>query len=97
MTYAFHPAAAAEYLETIAYYESRRPGLGAAFLAEFERILAEITRTPDRFPIEREADVRRAQLRRFPFSVLYRDLGEIVEVLAVAHHRRRPAYWAGRL
>ena len=97
MSYVFHPEAAAEHLEAIAYYESRRPGLGARYLAEFERVVAEICRAPGRNPIEREPDVRRAQLRRFPFAVLYREVDSNVEVLAVAHHRRRPAFWLGRL
>ena len=39
MTYGFHPEAEAEHLETIAYYESRGAGLGARYLAEFERLL----------------------------------------------------------
>lgn len=30
MTYFFHPAAEAEHLETVAYYESKRAGLGAS-------------------------------------------------------------------
>ena len=35
MTYQFHPAAASEHLDSIAFYESRLAGLGAAFrLAE---------------------------------------------------------------
>jgi len=37
MSYFFHPAAEAEYLESVAYCESRRPGLGAMYLAEFEK------------------------------------------------------------
>lgn len=42
MSYWFHPAAEAEYLESIAFYESKRPGLGATYLAEFERIMASV-------------------------------------------------------
>jgi toxin ParE1/3/4 len=97
VTYVFHPEAAAEHLEAIAYYEGHRPGLGAAFVAEFERAVTEITQTPSRYPMERKPDIRRAQLRRFPFAVLYREAGGNVQILAVAHHRRRPAYWLGRL
>lgn len=93
----FHPQAEAEHLEAIAYYESRRPGIGAIYLAEFERALAEACRTPERFPIEREPDIRRVQVFRFPFAILFRTVNDAVEVLAVAHHRRRPAYWLGRL
>jgi hypothetical protein len=41
--------------------------------------------------------VRRAQLRRFPFLLLFRVLGrEVIEILAVAHMRRRPNYWKRR-
>lgn len=32
MSYVFHPAAEAEYLESIAYFESKQAGLGASFL-----------------------------------------------------------------
>jgi hypothetical protein len=39
MSYFFHPAAEAEYLEAIAYYESKRPGLWATYLTEFERVI----------------------------------------------------------
>ena len=46
MSYEFHPAAEAEYLESIAYYESKRPRLGASYLAEFERILVHVCESP---------------------------------------------------
>ena len=36
-------------------------------------------------------------MQRFPFNVLYREAGNTVQVLAVAHHRRRPGYWLGRV
>ena len=39
MTYEFHPEAEAEHLETVAFYETQRAGLGASYLAEFESIL----------------------------------------------------------
>lgn len=80
MSYFFHPAAEAEYLESIAYYESKRSGLGATYLGEFER----------------RPDVRRMRMERFPFTVLYRENANTVQVLAVAHNRRRPQYWLGR-
>ncbi len=39
MSYFFHFAAEAEHLESVAYYELKRPGLGAMYLAEFENIM----------------------------------------------------------
>jgi len=97
MSYYFHPAAESEYLEAIAYYESKRPGLGASFLAEFETAIGTVLEAPHRNPVEQRPDVRRKGLQRFPYTVLYRDAAESVQVLAVAHHRRRPQYWLGRL
>lgn len=36
MIYRFHPAAAGEHLDNVAFYESRQAGLGGDYLAEFE-------------------------------------------------------------
>ena len=96
MIYQFHPEAQAEHLETVAYYETQRPGLGASYLAEFESVLELVCEAPTRYPIELGPDVRRVLLRRFPFTVLFRESDGAVQVLAVAHHRRRPWYWLSR-
>ncbi len=97
MSYVFHPAAEAEHLETIAYYESKRPGLGAMYLAEFEQLIKIVCEAPHRYPIEKKPDIRRIRMRKFPFTVLYRDSSGSLQVLAISHHRRRPQYWLGRL
>jgi len=96
MSYVFHPAAEAEHLESIAFYESKLPGLGAAYLAEFENVMKRVCDGPQRYPIEKEPDIRRILMNRFPFTVLYREKDGVVQVLAVAHQRRRPRYWLGR-
>jgi hypothetical protein len=33
---------------------------------------------------------------RYPFNLVYRVLGDDIEVIAVAHHRRRQDYWTRR-
>ncbi len=96
MIYQFHPEAQAEHLETIVYYETQRPGLGASYLAEFESILELVCEAPTRYPIELDPEIRRVILRRFPFTVLFRESQGTVQVLALAHHRRRPSYWLNR-
>jgi hypothetical protein len=40
---------------------------------------------------------RAATFQRFPFSLVYAIRGGDVEILAVAHGRRRPGYWRSRL
>lgn len=96
MNYDFHPAAEAEHLGSVAYYESKQAGLGTSYLAEFEKAMSDACEVPDRYPIEKQPDVRRIRLKRFPFSVLFRESLGTVQVLAVAHNRRRPEYWLGR-
>ena len=96
MSYGFHPDAEAEHLETVAYYETQQAGLGASYLAEFESVLERVCEAPNRYSIERKPDIRRIRLSRFPFTVLFRESGGTVQVLAVAHHHRRPSYWLSR-
>ena len=97
MSYQFHPEAEVEHLETVAYYEDRQPGLGASYLAEFASALERVCQAPSRYPVDRQPDIRRIRLRRFPFTILFRESEGTVQVLAVAHHRRRPLYWLSRL
>jgi plasmid stabilization system protein ParE len=35
-------------------------------------------------------------LKRFPYTLHYRVVGEVIDILAVAHQRRRPGYWRKR-
>ena len=58
----------------------------------------EIARDPERFRfVERARPVRQFRLRRFPFRIMYVNLPTHVWVVAVAHDKRRPHYWAERL
>ncbi|KXS54769.1 MAG: Uncharacterized protein AWU57_852 [Marinobacter sp. T13-3] len=46
MNYSFHPAAEAEFLESVGYYESKVPGLGGAFIEEFEALASLVGESP---------------------------------------------------
>ena len=96
MTFWFHPEAETEHLETVVYYETRRAGLGALYLAAFEQALDSVRVNAHRYRIVHEPDIRRVPLARFPLSIIYRETDERIEILAVAHHKRRPAYWITR-
>ena len=93
MTYRLHPEAEAEHLDAVAYYETWNAGLGARYLAEFDQILKRVCASPHRYRIDRHPDIRRVRMERFPFTIFYRETKGRIEVLAVAHHRRRPTYW----
>ena len=97
MSYFFNPAARVEYLEHVAYYESRQPGLGARYLAAFDAPMVKECEAPHRYKVESPPNIRRYRVPGFPYNIHYRQVGADVEVLVVAPHRRRPDYWLGRL
>ncbi len=97
MTPDFHPAAEAEFLECVGYYESRVPGLGTSLVDEYEALAKLILQSPKAWPVEIKPDIRRAPFYRFPLAIIYRGREDKVQILAIAHDRRRPQYWLGRL
>jgi len=52
-----------------------------------------IRRAPERFPELEPGIRRRLVLHRFPYAVLYRLVGDEIQVVAIMHMRRRPGYW----
>ncbi len=96
MKHRFHPEASQEYGEQVQYYESRRRGFGVAFIADVERTIARICAQPERYRIEAAPDIRSLSLIRFPVRVIYALMDDGVQVLALAHTRRRAGYWASR-
>ena len=78
------------------WYLERNVKAAESFVWEFERGLALIQETP-RLWAKFEAGTRRYVLRRFPYSIIYREFGEdTLEIVAVAHDKRRPGYWRNR-
>jgi toxin ParE1/3/4 len=97
----FEDEADAEYREAARWYERRRNGLGFEFLDAVDVTLEQIVRFPEAGAavpsVSTELRVRRAPVGRFPYHVIYLDLHDTIRVLAVAHDRRKPGYWASRL
>lgn len=97
----FEPEAAAELAEAALWYDEQHPGLGGTFLAAVESTLLTIDQWPDAAPLVAQlpADlaVRHAAVRRFPYRVAFLMHEDAIRVLAVAHTRRRPRYWASRV
>jgi len=90
-----HPDAVAESTAAVRWYRERSDAAAVAFLAEIDRAVALIAEAPDRWP-KHAHGTRRFLLRRFPFAVVYRAGTKEIEVVALAHGRRRPGYWKGR-
>jgi len=98
LTFSFHPAARAEYLEAIAYYEGQSPGLGADFADAFEAALSYVRAHPQAARCVHPSGVRRKPFPApFLYSLLYAPEPSGLLIVAVAHHRRRPEYWRSRI
>jgi hypothetical protein len=93
----FRPAAAREFAADFRYYEKDYQGRGVRFVAAVDATLAQIASAPLRFAILYEPDIRSAKVKRFPYRVVYIVVEGAIYVIAVAHARRRPAYWRRRL
>jgi len=96
----FEDDAEAELRAAVARYEGERRGLGAALLAEVQRVLDLIEEFPGagaKVPhVRTRHETRRVPLRRFPFIVVYRERREELQVVAFAHTSRKPGYWRSR-
>lgn len=86
-----------EHLSNVTYYEAKQQGLGARYLLDFENNIKIVCSAPHRYPVEVKLNIQRKRLNKFPFTILYRQLNDNVEVLAIAHYRLRPGYWVERL
>jgi toxin ParE1/3/4 len=90
-----HPEAIAEARAAREWYESRSAAAAAAFMAELDGAIERIEEAPRTWP-PYVGDTRRYLLRRFPFFVVFREVADGVQIVAVAHARRQPGYWIGR-
>lgn len=90
------PAASSELEHAAAFYDARTAGLGAEFLDEVHRAIALIRASPQSGTPQRR-QTRRLLVRRFPYSIVYRDESDRILIVAIAHQSRRPGYWRHRV
>jgi plasmid stabilization system protein ParE len=91
----FDPRAIAEVRAARRWYSRRSAGVADRFLAEFDRAIEQISKTPQQWPSYLHG-TRVYRLRRFPYLVIYRQAPAAIQVVAVAHGSRKPGYWKRR-
>lgn len=91
----FHPDAFREAVEAQAWYEERSLLAASAFIQELSRAIQRIRQAPNRYAVA-EAGTRKILLDRFPFTIYYSNVSEVLTIVAVAHQKRRPRYWVNR-
>ena len=82
-----------EVLEIVEYYESKGgPQLADLFTSELKRYIESLAERPESYGLQ-IGSLRRANLNRFPYHVLFRIVDdETIKIIAVKHNRRRPGY-----
>ena len=92
-----HPKVDDDLVEAMEYYEREAvPELAVEFYAEFRRCADQIGRRAKSLPVT-EAGLRRMNLHRFPFHILFEVLNDNeVEVYTVKHDHRHPDFGTDR-
>jgi toxin ParE1/3/4 len=91
----FHPDAISEMREAARYYQTQQVDLGRRFLSTVEESLTRISNFPESFPVVAN-NVRQCKVARFPYAIVYRVQVNYIQVIALAHSRRKPQYWSRR-
>ena len=89
-----HPSAEQELRAAYLWYLDRSIIVAEAFQFETDHAIEAISESPDRWPRLTESE-RRYVFPRFPFSLIYRVNSQFVEVISIAHQKRKPGYWSG--
>jgi toxin ParE1/3/4 len=84
-----------------AWYDARVAGLGDEFYDELDNVFRFIRNHPrDGAPIRlrgTSSEVRRRNVKRFAYKVIYQVIPTGVMIVSVMHAKRRPNYWRRRL
>ena len=96
MRLVLHPKVYSDIDEIMGYYERvATRWLAQELYTELRHFMVKAADEPESFSI-RERDIRRANLRRFPYHFLFRVVGDKVRILVVRHHHRHPSFGSRR-
>ena len=91
-----HPEAQLQAEAAVEWYGQRSRYAAGRLVVELRSALERIQQSPNEFP-KLGFNARRKTLGRFPYIVVFRETTTEIEIVAVAHGRRRPGYWRERL
>lgn len=78
------------------FYDERQPGLGKLFLDSVREAGERIRQNPEWWPVFVES-IRSCRVFPFPYRLLYRELPDRIQIVAVFHLSRHPESWRNRL
>lgn len=91
MEIVYHPLVRRDVEEVLAYYQKVSERLADEFHDELRSVINEAAENPLKFPPV-DQNFRRANLKRFPYHVLFDLSPDRLRVMLVRHHKRHPRY-----
>ena len=96
MRLAWQSQARVEFGEALKYY---RDQAGLDIARDFNHAAMQAAQRLLKYPemgVKTGHGARRFVMHDYPYTLIYRVMPETIIIVAVAHHSRRPGYWAGR-
>lgn len=85
-----------EFRDAVRYYNAQQLRLGDEFRDEVWETVQRIREFPEAWhPLG--GPIRRCQMRRFPYGIIYEASQDEIVIIAVAHLHRKPEYWRSRM
>lgn len=91
----WHPEAIEDAQAARDWYAERSPLAARGFLLVLGEAVAAVAAAPERWPVGKHGCRRYVFPRGFPYTLVYR-VARDLEIVAVAHQKQRPGYWADR-
>jgi plasmid stabilization system protein ParE len=92
-----HSGAREDYLESLDWYRDRSILVARRFQDELRQAFDQIAANPEIYAADRNA-IRWKRMDHFPHVIYFRIRdSQVIEVLAIAHGRRRTGYWQDRI
>lgn len=92
----FGSLATQELEDAVAWYDAVSTALGDRFVKAVETAVENIGQTP-LLGMPTDKGCRYVLVSGFPYKLIYVVFGACANIVAVAHGRRRPRYWAPRV
>ena len=92
----FHPEAEVEADGAFEWYWERSEAAAWRFDNELRAAFSAVRKNP-RTGAPYLRGTRKLMLPTYPYLVVFRELPRKIEIIAVAHAKRRPGYWAKRI
>jgi plasmid stabilization system protein ParE len=87
----FHPGSARDARGIAARYSKISEHLAIRFWEEFDAAIEAIANHPERHHYD-PSGMRRFNLKKFPYHILFEERLDCVRVIVVRHHQRNPSY-----